>query len=124
MMKKWKEPRWFLMLFGCLLFAATLAAQPGKDKKNNGNNGSKNVGKWELPGEKEVDRVKEWDVFNAKGNGIYAAFKLKVLNSRVKFEKMVIEYDNGRKQSVDLNKEIHVFIFSAQPIGCWFLSVT
>jgi hypothetical protein len=64
------------------------------------------VGKWELLGEKEVDRVKEWDVFNAKGNGIYTAFKLKVLNSRVKFEKMVIEYDNGRKQSVDLNKEI------------------
>lgn len=89
-----------------LLSSSFLIGQPGQDKKKTGNSGTKSIGKWEMLGEKEVDRVKEWDVFYAKGNGIYAAFKLKVLYSRVKFEKMVIEYDNGRKQSVDLNKEI------------------
>ena len=94
-----------LWLVGLFTFSA-LQAQPGKDKKTYGNNGSKGIGKWEMLGEKDVDRVKEWDVFSPKGNGIYSAFKLKVLNSRVKFEKLVIEFDNGRKQSMDLNREI------------------
>lgn len=56
--------------------------------------------------EKKAEPVKEWSLINAKGNGIYSAFILKVLNCRVKFEKMVREYDNRRKQPVDLNKEM------------------
>lgn len=92
------------MMFMVFLLSSTmLAGQSSQQKKNNG---SKSIGRWQMVGEKQVDRVKEWDVFYPKGIGIYSAFKLRVLNSRVKFDRMVIEYDNGRKQSVSLRSEI------------------
>lgn len=94
----------YLVLF--LVTSVTVTAQPGKDKMKYGNNGGSSIGKREMLGEKQLDRVKEWDVFYPKGNCIYAAFKRKVIDSRVHFEKIVIEYDNGRKQSIDLNKVI------------------
>jgi hypothetical protein len=95
-----KQP---LLILFFLLLSAEIFAQGTPQNKSSGN---KTIGRWQLVGEKQVDRVKEWDDFYPKGNGIYSAFKLKILNSRVKFDKMVIVYDNGRRQEVSLRSEI------------------
>lgn len=103
MTKHITKQRWLIMLMVFLLSSTMLAGQTTQQKKNNG---GKSIGRWQLVGETQVDRVKEWDVFYPKGNGIYSAFKLRILNSRVKFDKMVIEYENYRKQTVALRSEI------------------
>jgi hypothetical protein len=39
-------------------------------------------------------------------------------------DKKAPQHENGSISRPDIEMEFHVFIFSAQPVGCWFLIVT
>jgi hypothetical protein len=64
------------------------------------------VGRWEMIGQKTVNRAKEWDEFDPTSIGIYVAFKVKVTKADVDFDRVVVLFDNGQQQEVQLNRVI------------------
>lgn len=92
-----------LLVVVLLLLSMTVAnSQPGRLPGKRPGLGQE-LAKWSKIGQKTVKRVSEYDEFIPPGFGIYTAIKLKVLNSRVQFDRLVIVFDNGRRMDIPLN---------------------
>lgn len=91
-----------LSLVAFLTLTTTGIGQPGKGQTKRPTTGQ-GIGKWSMIGQKSVKRVSEYDDFTPPGSGIYSALKLKILNSRVQFDRIVIEFETGRNMDIPLN---------------------
>ncbi len=92
----------FTMLM-CILFTAMSFAQILGNNKNNNNN----LGDWRLIGTVTATNKADHDVisFNAKKDD-FRALKFKVTNSAVNIDRMVVTYDNGEPDRIDVKQEI------------------
>lgn len=90
-----------ITLLVCVLFTATSFAQVLGNKNNN------NLGDWRLIGTVTASNKADHDVisFNAKKDDFHA-LKFKVTNSAVNIDRMVVTYDNGEPDRIDVKQEI------------------
>lgn len=90
-----------VMIFALVSSMGVARAQQPKTYKP-----APSVGRWEMIGQKTVNRAKEWDEFDPTSIGIYVAFKVKVTKADVDFDRVVVLFDNGQQQEVQLNRVI------------------
>lgn len=65
------------------------------------------IAKWKIIGQKEAAYGVDRDVLYVKGNNIYTALKLKVVDAGLNMIDMDVYFENGQKDHVPLQKNFH-----------------
>lgn len=83
-------------------------AQNKNNKYNNNNNhNNNNAGSWRILGTMQATHNGDHDAMEIKGpHDSYRKLKIKVRNSPVNIQKMVVRYEDGRPKEIDLRSEI------------------
>lgn len=87
------------VLFTTMSFAQILG------NGNNNNNGV-NLGEWRLIGSAQAANGADHDVITCQGNDDFRKIKFKVTNSGVNIDRMVVTYDNGQHDQIEVKQEI------------------
>jgi len=86
----------------CILFSTMSFAQIlGNNNKNNNN-----LGDWRLIGTAQAASNADHDVITPQGNDDFRKIKFKVTNSAVKIDRMVVTYDNGQHDEIQVKQDI------------------
>lgn len=64
------------------------------------------IGNWEKLGERKVQFKSEKDVIKCSANKSYTKIKIKVGESPIQFDEVVVKYENGNTQDIKLRSEI------------------
>lgn len=65
------------------------------------------MGRWRIIGQKEANYGTDRDVLLVKGNDIYTAVKIKVIDAGLNMLDMDIHFENGEKMNVSIQKNFH-----------------
>lgn len=86
---------------GALLLALT--TMTGVLSAQRGNRG----GRWELLGEANVDGAADHDFIRVgRGDGMFRAVQMRVRNSAIEFDHVVIRYGNGQSEPIEVRDVI------------------
>jgi hypothetical protein len=86
----------------CVLFTAMGSAQI----LGNNNNNKNNLSDWRLIGSAQAASNADHDVITCQGNDDFRKIKFKVTNSAVNIDRMVVTYDNGQHDPIEVKQDI------------------
>ena len=100
-----------LKIILALLFFATsgfvLQAQNRNNNYNNNNNHNNNAGSWRILGTMQATHNGDHDALEIKGpHDSYRKLKIKVRNSPVNIQRMVVRYEDGKPEEINTRNEI------------------
>jgi hypothetical protein len=65
------------------------------------------MGRWRIIGQKEANYGVDRDVIVVKGNDIYKAIKIKVVDAGLNMLDLDVYFENGEKMNVSIQKNFH-----------------
>jgi len=78
-----------------------------RNNNHNNNHNNNNAGSWRILGTMQATHNGDHDAMEIKGpHDSYRKLKIKVRNSPVNIQKMVVRYEDGRPEEINLRSEI------------------
>ena len=97
--------KWSFSMLVCVLFTTMSMAQhlPGNGNNNNGNN----LGNWRIIGTVTAGNKADHDVLTLTNkNDDFRQLKIKVTNSAVNIDRIVVIYDSGEPDKLEVREEL------------------
>lgn len=93
------------VITGILVLLVTNIAV-AQNNRNNGVGNNSNNNTWRIIGSRSVTHNADHDVMQVQGRDFYRKLKLKVTDSPINMQKMVVDYDGGAPENIDLRQNI------------------
>ncbi|MDX6191254.1 MULTISPECIES: hypothetical protein [Flavobacterium] len=95
-----------ILVLGMILLAVQLTTAQKVIRKNNNVVNNNNVGSWRVIGSRSVTHNADHDKLDVTHRDSFRKLKLKVTDSPLNMQKMVVDYESGAPENIELRQNI------------------